>query len=56
MWIGPDGEQAIISKRNGVGVMILAFQSRDTGFGIKISDAMIKLINKMRANKHYFKN
>ena len=34
--------------------MVLTFQSREVGFGIEISDAMMKLINKRRARKHYF--
>ena len=26
MWIGPDGEQAMLPKINGIGVMVSAFQ------------------------------
>ena len=54
MWISPDGEWSILPKINSIGVMVSAFQSRDIGFGIKMSDVMIKLINKRHSRKHYF--
>ena len=54
MCICPDGEQSIIPKINGLGVMVLAFQSRETEFGLKISNALIKLINERFTGKHYF--
>ena len=54
MWIGPDGERAMLPKINSLGVMVSVLQSRETGFGIEISDAMMKLINERRAGKRYF--
>ena len=54
MWIVPYGEREIIPKRNGLGVMVLAFQSIEAGFGIEISNAIVKLINKKHDGKHYF--
>ena len=32
-WTGPKGEQGIIPKDEGNGLMILAFQNREFGFG-----------------------
>ena len=52
MWIGTGREQVTLPKINGIVVMASYFQSRETGFGLEISDAMIKLINKRRAGKH----
>ena len=37
-----------------MGKMISAFQSRDTGWGIKISRQQLIEINKQREGKHYF--
>ena len=54
MWIVPDRERAIIPKNNGLGVMVSAFQSIDTGFELEISDAMMKLFNERSARKYYF--
>ena len=36
-WSGPRGEQAIIPKDEGNGIMISAFQSREFGFGMNLS-------------------
>ncbi len=37
-WIGPDGEKNIVPKDDGLGVMMLAFQSREFMFGVVVSE------------------
>jgi len=53
-WVGPGGERPLLPKNNGMGKMISAFQSRDTGWGIKISRQQLIEINKQREGNHYF--
>ncbi len=53
-WVGPGGERPLLPKNNGMGKMISAFQSRDTGWGIKISRQQLIEINKQQEGKHYF--
>jgi len=50
-WSGPRGEQAIIPKDEGNGLMIPAFQSREFGFGMKLSLMEIQKINQFRSEK-----
>ena len=33
-WVRPDGKRSLLPKNNGVGKMVSAFQSRETGFGV----------------------
>ena len=44
-WIGPDGEKNIAPKDDGLGVMISAFQSREFGFGVVVSEEQLKEVN-----------
>jgi hypothetical protein len=37
LWIGTNGETAIISKDEGCGIMISAFQCREVGFGLALT-------------------
>jgi len=50
-WSGPRGEQAIIPKDEGNGIIMYAFQSREFGFGLKLSLAEIQQINQFRSEK-----
>ncbi len=52
-WIGPDGERNIVPKDNGLGVMVSAFQSREFGFGIVLSEEQLKEVNEKRKNEKY---
>ena len=36
-WVGPDRARSLLPKNNGIGKMVSAFQSRETGFGMEIS-------------------
>ena len=36
-WVGPQGQRPLIPKTDGLSLMISAFQSRETGFGVEIS-------------------
>jgi hypothetical protein len=35
-WVGPEGQRALLPKTDGLGLMLSAFQSRETGFGLKL--------------------
>jgi hypothetical protein len=50
-WTGPKGEQGIIPKDEGNGLMILAFQSREFGFGFTLLPSEIEQVNKFRMEK-----
>jgi hypothetical protein len=50
-WTGPKGEQGIISKDEGNGLMISAFQSREFGFGFTLLPSEIEQVNKFRMEK-----
>ena len=55
-WSGTHGEQPIVPKDNGTGIMYSCFQSREFGFGYrKLSDDDIQQINNCRrgANRFY---
>jgi hypothetical protein len=60
-WAGPDGEQALLPKSDGIVVMTSAFASRDTGLGLETDAAMLRRINLSRrgqkhANEHAAKD
>ena len=50
-WTGPKGEQAIIPKDEGYGLMISAFQSREFGFGMTLTPEELEKVNKFRREK-----
>ena len=52
-WVGPEGQRALLPKTDGLGLMLSAFQSRETGFGLKLSSIQIGEINETRRNKNY---
>jgi hypothetical protein len=53
-WTGPSGERSILPKSDGLGVMVSAFQSREMGFGVIITEEQLKKINEKRKGAHYF--
>lgn len=49
VWYGTEGQQVLLPKDDGLGIMISAFQSREFGFGFHdISDDDLDKINKYR--------
>jgi hypothetical protein len=52
-WIGPDGERNIAPKDEGLGVMISAFQSKEFGFGLPVSNEALQQVNERRKNTKY---
>ena len=52
-WVGPQGQRALLPKTDGLGLMISAFQSRETGFGLVISQLQMDEINQTRQGKTY---
>ena len=45
-WTGPKGEQGIIPKDEGNGLIISAFQSRELGFGMTLTPEDLEKVNK----------
>jgi hypothetical protein len=41
-WVGPNGEQVLLAKSDGVAVMVSAFVSRDTSFGLETDASMLE--------------
>lgn len=52
-WVGPLGQRALLPKTEGLSLMISAFQSRETGFGVQISRIQMEEINETRRGKTY---
>ncbi len=52
-WNGPSGEIGIVPKDEGMGIMISAFQFREFGFGLAISQEQLEEINKYCEGKRY---
>jgi hypothetical protein len=52
-WVGPLGQRALLPKTEGMSLMISAFQSRETGFGLQISPTQMEEINESRRGKNY---
>ncbi len=52
-WYGPDGMSVLVPKDDGQGVMISAFQSRELGFGVKLTQEQLDEINFVRRGKKY---
>ena len=53
-WVDPNGRRSIMPKTAGAGIMISAFQSRELGWGIPITEAQLQQINTARRNQEYF--
>ena len=52
-WVGPEGQRALLPKTDGLSLMISAFQSRETGFGMNLSRMQLDEINESRRGKNY---
>ena len=52
-WVGPKQEREFLPKTNGRGIMLSAYQSRELGLGLKISQEDLKEINNSRKGKKY---
>ena len=52
-WVGAEGQRALLPKTEGMSLMLSAFQSRETGFGMKLSALQLDEINEMRRGKNY---
>ena len=53
-WVGPQGQRPLLPKTDGLlSLMISAFQSRETGFGVDISRMQMEEINESRRGKTY---
>ena len=50
-WQGTKGEQGIIPKDEGNGLMVSAFQSRELGFGLELTLTQIQVVNEFRRLK-----
>ena len=52
-WVGPQGQRPLLPKTDGLSLMISAFQSRETGFGVDISQMQMEEINESHRGKTY---
>ena len=52
-WYRPNKETYIVPKDDGMGIMISAFQSREFGFGLKITEQDSQIVNESRVGKKY---
>ena len=53
-WVGPSGKRSILPKNDGMGVMVSAFQSREFGWGMEITDQQMVRINQRQIQQDYF--
>jgi hypothetical protein len=53
-WKAPSGQQTLIPKDEGRGIMISAFQSREFGFGMNLTQDQLDRVNEYRHEKLYF--
>jgi hypothetical protein len=52
-WVGPQGQRPLLPKTDGLSLMLSAFQSRETGFGVHISRLQLDEINDTRRGQNY---
>ena len=52
-WVSPTGKRALLPKTGGYTVMVSAMESRETGWGIEITEDLMKKVNDMRKNEKY---
>jgi hypothetical protein len=52
-WNGPNREQALIPKDDGLGVMMSAFVSREFGFGMELTTEQLQRVNTKRLGQKY---
>ena len=52
-WTLPDGTMAVNPKEEGMGIMYSSFCSRDFGYGFKLSEEQLVIVNWYREGKDY---
>ena len=52
-WVGVNQQRALLPKSQGASVMISAFQSREFGFGLQITNEELNRVNEYRNGKKY---
>jgi hypothetical protein len=52
-WVGPKGQRPLLPKTDGLSIMVSAFQSRETGFGVDINRIQLGEINEARRGQNY---
>ena len=52
-WVCPSGKRSKLSKNDDIGVVVSAFQSREFGWGVDITEERMVRINEMRNGKEY---
>jgi hypothetical protein len=52
-WVGPQGQRPLLPKTDGISFMVSALQSRETGFGVHISEIQFNEINEARRGRNY---
>lgn len=52
-WVAPGGQRALLPKTEGLSLMISGLQSRETGFGVSISQLQLDEINDTRRGQTY---
>ena len=52
-WVGPQGQRPLLPKTDGISFMVSALQSRETGFGVNISEIQFDEINEARRGRNY---
>jgi hypothetical protein len=52
-WVGPQGQRPLLPKTDGISFMVSALQSRETGFGVHISEIQFDEINEARRGRNY---
>ena len=52
-WVGPLGQRPLLPKTDGMSLMLSAFQSRETGFGVQINRIQMEEINETRQGRNY---
>ena len=52
-WVGDNDSRPIIPKDEGAGIMISAFQCREFGFGMRLSDEQLRRVNGKRHGEKY---
>jgi hypothetical protein len=51
-WVGPERQRALLPKTDGLSLMMSAFQSRETGFGLELNRIQLDEIYETRRNKN----
>jgi len=52
-WVCPSGKRSKLPKNDDIGVVVSAFQSREFGWGVDITEERMVRINEMRNGKEY---